>query len=89
MANQSEAYVNLANQRSFFKTKYYCITVHYRTVRVSENHLGQTGQKTLRHLELFSDYVLQTHALALKNVCKKENGGGGGGGCFLSSFYHC
>ena len=44
----------------FIKQKYYCITVHYRTVCTSENHLGQTvqtGQQTLGHLELFSDYV--------------------------------
>ena len=44
----------------FLKQKYYRITVHYCTVCVSENHLGQTvqtGQQTLRHLELFSDYV--------------------------------
>ena len=44
----------------FLKQKYYCITVHYHTACVSENHLGrtvQTGQQTLRHLELFSDYV--------------------------------
>ena len=44
----------------FLKQKFYCITVHYRTVWVSENHLGQaveTGQQTLGHLELFSDYV--------------------------------
>ena len=44
----------------FIKQKYYCITVHYRTVCTSENRLGQTvqtGQQTLGHLELFSDYV--------------------------------
>ena len=44
----------------FIKQKYYCITVHYRTVCVSENRLGQTvqtGQQTFGHLELFSDYV--------------------------------
>ena len=44
----------------FLKQKYYCITVHNRTACVSENRLGQTvqtGQQTLRHLELFSDYV--------------------------------
>ena len=44
----------------FIKEKYYCITVHYRTVCTSENRLGQTvqtGQQTLGHLELFSDYV--------------------------------
>ena len=40
----------------FFKQKYYCITVHYRTVCISENCFGQTvqtGQQTLGHLELF------------------------------------
>ena len=40
--------------------QYYCITVHNRTACVSENHLGQTvqtGQQTLGHLEIFSDYV--------------------------------
>ena len=31
------------------RQKYYCITVHYRTVCTSQNRLG--------HLELFSDYV--------------------------------
>ena len=44
----------------FIKHKYYCITVHYRTVCTSENRLGQTvqtGQQTLGHLELFSDFV--------------------------------
>ena len=44
----------------FIKQKYYCITVHYRTVCTSKNRLGQTvqtGQQTLGHLELFSDYV--------------------------------
>ena len=44
----------------FIKRKYYCITVHYRTVCTSENRLGQTvqtGQQTLEHLELFLDYV--------------------------------
>ena len=44
----------------FIIQKYYCITVHYRTVWASENRLGQTvqtGQQTLGHLELFSDYV--------------------------------
>ena len=44
----------------FIKQKYYCTTVHYRTVCTSENRLGQTvqtGQQTLGHLELFSDYV--------------------------------
>ena len=44
----------------FIKQKYYCITVHYRTVCTSENRLGQTvqtGQQTLGHQELFSDYV--------------------------------
>ena len=44
----------------FIKQKYYCTTVHYRTVCPSENCLGQTvqtGQQTLRHLEQFSDYV--------------------------------
>ena len=44
----------------FIKQKYYCITVHYRTVCASENRLGQTvqtGQQTLGHLELFLDYV--------------------------------
>ena len=58
--NQSDTYTNLANQRSFYKEKYYCITVHYRTVCPSENRLGQTvqtGQQTLGHLELLSDYV--------------------------------
>ena len=42
------------------RQKYYCITVHYRTVCTSENSLGQTvqtGQQALEHLELFSDYV--------------------------------
>ena len=42
------------------RQKYYCITVHYRTVCTSENCLGQTvqtGQQALGHLELFSDYV--------------------------------
>ena len=39
----------------FIKQKYYCITVHYRTVWASEN--CQTGQQTLGHLELFLDYV--------------------------------
>ena len=42
------------------RQKYYCITVHYRTVCTSENRLGQTlktGQQALGHLELFSDYV--------------------------------
>ena len=40
----------------FIKQKYYCITVHYRTVCTSENRLGQTvqtEQQTLGHLELF------------------------------------
>ena len=40
------------------RQKYYCITVHYRTVCTSENRLGQTvqtGQQALGHLELFSD----------------------------------
>ena len=44
----------------FLKQKYYCITVHYRAACFSENPLGQTvqtGQQTLGHLELFSDYV--------------------------------
>ena len=41
----------------FIKQKYYCITVHNRTVCASENRLGQTGQQTLGHLELFSDFV--------------------------------
>ena len=41
----------------FIKQKYYCITVHYSTVCASENHLGQTGQQTLWHLELFMDYI--------------------------------
>ena len=44
----------------FLKQKYYCITVLYSTVCVSKNRLGQTvqtGQQTLGHLELFSDYV--------------------------------
>ena len=44
----------------FIKQKYYCITVHYRTVCASENRFGQTvqtGQQTLGHLGLFSDYV--------------------------------
>ena len=44
----------------FIKQKYYCITVHYRTVCASENRLRQTvqtGQQTLGHLELFSDNV--------------------------------
>ena len=44
----------------FIKQKYFCITVHYRTVCVSENSLGQTvqtGQQTIGHLELFWDYV--------------------------------
>ena len=34
----------------FIKQKYYCITVHYRTVCTSVNRLGQTvqtGQQTL------------------------------------------
>ena len=42
------------------RQKYYCITVHYRTMCTSENCLGQTvqtGQQALGHLELFSDYV--------------------------------
>ena len=45
----------------FIEQKYYCITVHYRTVYASENGLRQTvqtGQQTLGHLGLFSDYVL-------------------------------
>ena len=33
------------------------VTVHYRAVCAAENRLGQTGQQTLGHLELFSDYV--------------------------------
>ena len=40
------------------KQKYYCNTVHYRTVCTSENRLRQTiqtGQQALGHLELFSD----------------------------------
>ena len=41
----------------FIKQKYYCITVHFRTVCASENHLGQIGQQTLGHLELLLDYV--------------------------------
>ena len=48
------------NSDQFLKQKYYCITVHNRTVCASENRLGQTvqtGQQSLRHLELFSDYV--------------------------------
>ena len=44
----------------FLKQKYYPITVHYPTAYIPENRLGQivqTGQQTLEHLELFSDYV--------------------------------
>ena len=42
------------------RQKYYCITVHYRTVCTSKNRLGQTvqtGQQALGHLELFLDYI--------------------------------
>ena len=55
--NQSDAYRNLANQRPFYKAKILLHTVHYLKVCASENRLGQTGQQTFGHLELFSDYV--------------------------------
>ena len=47
------------------KQKYYCITVHYRTVCASENPPGKTdqpGQQSLGHLELFSNYILRADA---------------------------
>ena len=34
----------------FIKQKYYCITVHHRTVCASENHLRQTVQTGLQTL---------------------------------------
>ena len=58
----------------FLKQKYYCITVHNRTACVSDNRLRQTvqtGQQSLGHLELFSDYVrwpMQTESLKFGNL---------------------
>ena len=44
--------------------------MHHRTACVSKNRLGQTvqtGQQTLGHLELFSDYVRrQTESLHIE-----------------------